>query len=363
MNSSAYASPAPNWSHYNQSPISISDEDMFSHHDNLVVGDVVELTLPYITTAVALMFGYYMTLVLSTRLFGHIIKHLRSSTTANIMIVIATYATYVDLVFASPDNNIFIFFAVLLVIGITFGLAIIVYINKRLHLSTVNVMVAAASTSWAVTSLMQFMNLLGADVSTHIITLFIFSTMIISLYTFFGFFMMFIYLLGLVVIFITKLLRSTTVNIAVLSSSAASLAAAYLPAANVSTDTSIVFSTLFFIWLCIFFGFIFVSLIKVYCSSAHDMVAPDDEEEEEEDDTVFYDAVLEEVVEQVVVGDNAEPEPVLADDAAADQDEDEHVDFGGAVANDIVVADEVVEDVQPLRRSSRKRKQTIFYSP
>ena len=89
------------------------------------------------------------------------------------------------------------------------------------------------------------------------------------------------------------------------------------------------------------------------------------EDEEEEDDTVFYDAVLEEVVEQVVVGDNAEPEPepVLADDAAADQDEDEHVDFGGAVANDIVVADEVVEDVQPLRRSSRKRKQTIFYSP
>ena len=34
-----------------------------------------------------------------------------------------------------------IFFAVLLLIGITFGLAIIVYINKRLHLSTV-VMVA-----------------------------------------------------------------------------------------------------------------------------------------------------------------------------------------------------------------------------
>ena len=186
MNSSAYASPAPNWSHYNQSPISISDEDMFFYHDNLV-GDVVELTLPYITTAVALMFGYYMTLVLSTRLFGHIIKHLRSSTTANIMIVIATYATYVDLVFASPDNNIFIFFAVLLVIGITFGLAIIVYINKRLQLSIVSVMVAAASTSWAVTSLMQFMNLLGADVSTHIITFFIFfSTMIISIYTFFG---------------------------------------------------------------------------------------------------------------------------------------------------------------------------------
>ena len=78
---------------------------------------------------------------------------------------------------------------------------------------------------------------------------------------------------------------------------------------------------------------------------------------------MFYDAVLEEVVEQVVVGDNAEPEPVLADDDAAHQDEDEHVDFGGAVANDIVVADEVVEDVQPLRRSSRKRKQTIFYSP
>ena len=75
--------------------------------------------------------------------------------------------------------------------------------------------------------------------------------------------------------------------------------------------------------------------------------------------------MLEEVVEQVVVGDNAEPEPLLADDDAADQDEDEHVDFGGAVANDIVVADEVVvvEDVQPLRRSSRKRKQTIFYCP
>ena len=90
------------------------------------------------------------------------------------------------------------------------------------------------------------------------------------------------------------------------------------------------------------------------------MVAPD-EEEEEEDDTVFYDAVLEEVVEQVVVGDNAEP--VLADDDAADLDEDEHVDFGGAVANDIVVTGEVVEDVQPLRRSSRKRKQTIFYCP
>ena len=53
------------------------------------------------------------------------------------------------------------------------------------------------------------------------------------------------------------------------------------------------------------------------------------------------------------------------DDDAADQDEDKHVDFGEAVANDIVVADEVVvvEDVQPLRRSSRKRKQTIFYSP
>ena len=255
-----------------------------------------------------------------------------------------------------------IFFAVLLVIGITFGLAIIVYINKRLHLSIVNVMVAAASTSWAVTSLMQYMNLPGADVSTDIITFFIFSTMIISLYTFFGFFMMFIYLFGLVVIFITKLLRSTTVNIVVLSSSAASLAAAYLPAANVSTDTSIVFSTLFFIWLCIFFGFIFVSLIKVYCSSAHDMVAPD-EEEEEEDDTVFYDAVLEEVVEQVVVGFNAEPEPVLADDDAADQDEDEHVDFGGEVANDVVDEVVVVEDVQPLRRSSRKRKQTIFYSP
>ena len=90
------------------------------------------------------------------------------------------------------------------------------------------------------------------------------------------------------------------------------------------------------------------------------MVA-DDVEEEDED--VFYDAVLEEKVEQVVVGDNAEPEPVLADDDADNQDEDEHVDFGGAVANDIVVADEVVEDVQPLRRSSRKRKQTIFYSP
>ena len=154
-------------------------------------------------------------------------------------------------------------------------------------------MVAAASTSWAVTSLMRFMNLLGADVSTHIIIFFIFSTMIISLYTFFGFFMMCIYLFGLVVIFITKLLRSTTVNIVVLSSSAASLAAAYLPAANVSTDTSTVFATLFFIWLCIFFGFIFVSLIKVYCSSAHDMVA-DDVEEEDED--VFYDAVLKEVV-------------------------------------------------------------------
>mgnify|MGYP000273965672 CR=1 FL=1 len=357
---SALASPAL-WSH-NITPHSIFDKVMSSYFNNLG-GDIVELTLPYFTTAVALMFGYYMTLVLSTRLFGHIIKHLRSSTTANIMIAIATYATYVDLVFASPDNNIFIFFAVLLAIGITLGLATIVYINKRLHLSTVNVMVAAASTSWAVTSLMQFMNLLGADVSTDIIIFFIFSTMIISLYTFFGFFMMFIYLFGLVVIFITKLLRSTTVNIVVLSSSAASLAAAYLPAANVSTDTSTVFSTLFFIWLCIFFGFIFVSLIKVYCSSAHDMVA--DDEEEEEDDTVFYDAVLEEVVEQVVVGDNAEPEPVLADDAAADQDEDEHVDFGGAVANDIVVADEVVEveDVQPLRRSSRKRKQTIFYCP
>ena len=359
MNSTAYASLAPNWSHYNLSPISIPEEEMFSHHHNLA-GDIVKLTFPYIITAVALMFGYYMTLVLSTRLIGLIIKHLRSSTTANIMIAIATYATYVDLVFASPDNNIFIFFAVLLVIGITLGLAIIVYINKRLHLSTVTVMVAAASTSWAVTSLMQFMNLLGADVSTDIITFFIFSTMIISLYTFFGFFMMFIYLFGLVFIFITKLLRSTTVNIVVLSSSAASLAAAYLPAANVSTDTSTVFSTLFFIWLCIFFGFIFVSLIKVYCSSAHDMVADDDEEE---DDTVFYDAVLEEVVQQVVVGDNAEPEPVLAYDDAADQDEDEHVDFGGEVANDVVDEVVVVEDVQPLRRSSRKRKQTIFYCP
>ena len=359
---SAYASLAPLWSLINVTPL---DEVVSSYFNNLG-GDIVELTLPYFTTAVALMFGYYMTLVLSTRLLGHIIKRLRSSTTANIMIVIATYATYVDFVFASPDNNIFIFFAVLLVIGITFGLAIIVYINKRLHLSTATVMVAAAATSSAVTLLLQFMNLPGADVSTKTIFFSIFSTMIISLYTFFGFFMMFIYLFGIVVACITKLLRSTTVNIVVLAYSAASLAAAYLPAANVSTDTSIVFSTLFFIWLCIFFGFIFVSLIKVYCSSAHDMVAPD-EEEEEEDDTVFYDAVLEveEVVEQVVVGDNAEPEPepVLADDDAADQDEDEHVDFGGAVANDIVVADEVVEDMQPLRRSSRKRKQTIFYSP
>ena len=139
-------------------------------------------------------------------------------------------SAYLPAANAADTNSIF--FTVLLLTGITFGLAIIVYINKRLHLSTVTVMVAAASTSWAATSLMQFMNLLGADVSTDIITFFIFSTMIISLYTFFGFIMMFIYLLGIVVIFITKLLRSTTVNIVVLSSSAASLAAAYLPAAN-----------------------------------------------------------------------------------------------------------------------------------
>ena len=72
MNSSAYAFPAPNRSHYNPTSISIPEEEMFSHHDNLA-GDIVELTLRYIITAVALMFGYYMTLVLSTRLFGLII--------------------------------------------------------------------------------------------------------------------------------------------------------------------------------------------------------------------------------------------------------------------------------------------------
>ena len=121
-----------------------------------------------------------------------------------------------------------IFFAVLLLIGITFGLAIIVYINKRLHLSTATVMVAAAATSSAVTLLLQFMNLPGADVSTETIFFsIIFSTLIISLYTFFGFFMMFIYLFGIVVACITKLLRSTTVNIVVLASSAAALAAAF----------------------------------------------------------------------------------------------------------------------------------------
>ena len=55
---------------------------MFSYHDNLA-SDIVELNLPYITTAVAFTFGYYMTLVLSTRLFGLIIvyitKFLRST--------------------------------------------------------------------------------------------------------------------------------------------------------------------------------------------------------------------------------------------------------------------------------------------
>ena len=80
MNSSAYAFPAPNRIHYyNLTPISIPvpEEEMLSHHDNLA-GDIVGLTLPYITTAVALP-----NLVLSTRLFGLIIvyitKFLRST--------------------------------------------------------------------------------------------------------------------------------------------------------------------------------------------------------------------------------------------------------------------------------------------
>ena len=162
--------------------------------------------------------------------------------------------------------------------------------------ATTNVMVAAASTSSSVTSLLQFIVIVAPMfqlISSHILHLLLHDDH--QPIHFFGFFVMFIYLFGIVPIYITKLLRSTTVNIVVLASSAASLATAYLPAANVSTDTSTVFSTLFFIWLCIFFGFIFVSLIKVYCSSAHDMVADDVEEE-------FYDAVLEEVVQQVVVG-------------------------------------------------------------
>ena len=87
-------------------------------------------------------------------------KHLLLSTASYIMMVLAAYAAYVDLVVSSsPDTTAINFFAVLLVIGIMRGLAIIVYINKRLRLSTINVMVAAASTSLAVTSLLQFMNL------------------------------------------------------------------------------------------------------------------------------------------------------------------------------------------------------------
>ena len=127
------------------------------------------------------------------------------------------------------NTNAINFFTVLLLTGITFGLATIIYINKRLHLSTVTVMVAAAAISSAVTLLLQFMNLPGVDVSTETIFFSIFATMIISLYTFFGFFMMFIYLFGLVVTYITKLLRSTTVNIVVLAYSTASLVAGSLP--------------------------------------------------------------------------------------------------------------------------------------
>ena len=213
-------------------------------------------------------------------------------------------SAYLPAANAADTNSIF-FAVLLLIIGITFGLAIIVYINRRLHLSTANVMVAAASTSSAVTLLLQFMNLPGADVSPHIINFFIFSTMIISLYTFFGFFMMFIYLFGLVVTIITKLLRATTANIVVLAASVASLVATALMqylnllAANVlSTDTIIFFSL--FIWLFIFFGFIFVYLIKVYCSVASDMVA---EEEEDDDDlespeNEIYDTVLKDTEHQ-----------------------------------------------------------------
>ena len=61
------------------------------------------------------------------------------------------------------NTNAINFFTVLLVIGITFGLVTIVYINKRLHLSTATVMVAAAATSSAVTLLLQSMNLPGAE--------------------------------------------------------------------------------------------------------------------------------------------------------------------------------------------------------
>ena len=109
------------------------------------------------------LIGYYTSLVLFTYLFGRIIiymnKHLRSSTVSYTMIVLAAYAAYVDLVVVSSSSSYTTainFFTVLLVIGITFGLAIVVYINNRLHLSTIKVMVAAATTLWATTTLLQF---------------------------------------------------------------------------------------------------------------------------------------------------------------------------------------------------------------
>ena len=114
MNSSAYAFPAPNWSHYNPTSISIPEEEMFSHHDNLA-GDIVELTLRYIITAVALMFGYYITLVLSTRLFGLIIvyitKFLRSTTTyivyASSVVAAALFLQYLPAANISTDTILF----------------------------------------------------------------------------------------------------------------------------------------------------------------------------------------------------------------------------------------------------------------
>ena len=81
-------------------------------------------------------------------------------------------------------------------------------------------------------------------------------------------------LFGLIIVYITKFLRSTAAYIVYASSVvAAALFLQYLPAANVSTDT-ILFSTLF-IWLNIFFGFFYVYLTKVIHRS-HDMAADDD---------------------------------------------------------------------------------------
>ena len=65
---SAYASLNPLGGH-NVSSISFSNEEMTSYFN--LGGDVVELPLPHVATAVALMVGYYMIFVLSIHLIGH----------------------------------------------------------------------------------------------------------------------------------------------------------------------------------------------------------------------------------------------------------------------------------------------------